>query len=105
MERYLSDLRASLRILRRSPGLAVSAVAALAMGIGFTTIMFSIVHGGTRKLPFAEPHELVAVSRIAVAPRRIRPRRDRVRLRRMVTPAADVRRARGVRDQQREPGE
>jgi predicted permease len=58
----MTDLHASLRILRRSPGLALSAVAALAMGIGFTTIMFSIVHGGTRRLPFAEPEELVALA-------------------------------------------
>jgi predicted permease len=61
MERYLSDMRTSLRILKRSPGLAVSAVVALAMGIGFTTTMFSIVHGGTRDLPFTEPDELVAL--------------------------------------------
>lgn len=62
MEPYLSDVRTSLRILRRSAGLALSAVAALAMGIGFTTIMFSIVHGATRKLPFATPDELVALT-------------------------------------------
>jgi len=68
VERYRSDLLASLRILRRSPGLALSAVVALAMGIGFTTIMFSIVHGGTRDLPFAKPAELVALTR--TVPRR-----------------------------------
>ena len=65
MDRYLSDVRASLRIFRRSPGLSVSAIAALAMGIGFTTTMFSIVYGGTRELPFAQPEELVVVTRIA----------------------------------------
>jgi predicted permease len=65
MERYLSDARTSLRILRRSPGLSLSAVAALAMGIGFTTIMFSIVRGGTRDLPFADAHELVALKKTA----------------------------------------
>ena len=63
MDRYLVDLKSSLRILRRSPGLALSAVAALAMGIGFTTTMFSIVHGGTRDLPFDEPRELVVLTR------------------------------------------
>jgi len=65
MERYLSDLRVSLRILRHSPGLALSAVIALAMGIGFTTTMFSIVHGGTRSLPFSNPEDLVAIAKTA----------------------------------------
>jgi len=65
MEGFLSELRSSARILRRSPGLSLSAIMALAMGIGFTTIMFSIVHGGTRKLPFPEPGELVAVNKTA----------------------------------------
>ncbi len=65
MHRYLFDVRSSWRTLRRSPGLALSAVAALAMGIGFTTIIFSIVHGATRDLPFAEPEQLVALSRTA----------------------------------------
>jgi hypothetical protein len=41
----------------------LSAVAALAMGIGFTTTMFSIVHGGTRRLPFSDPHELVVAAK------------------------------------------
>jgi predicted permease len=41
----------------------VIAVVALAMGIGFTTTMFSIVHGATRPLPFADPHEIVAIEK------------------------------------------
>jgi predicted permease len=41
------------------------AVVALAMGIGFTTTMFGIVHGATRPLPFAQPDEIVAVEKIA----------------------------------------
>jgi len=62
MDRFALDLRAALRSLMRSPGTAFIAVAALAMGIGFTTTMFSIVRGGTRSLPFVEPHELVIVT-------------------------------------------
>jgi putative ABC transport system permease protein len=62
MDRYLVDLKSSLRMLGRSPGLTLSAVAALAMGIGFPTAMFSIVHGGTRDLPFEQPHELVVLT-------------------------------------------
>ena len=56
----IEDLRRSLRSLRYSPGLAVVAVTALALGIGFTTTMFGIVHGATRDLPVTEPEELVA---------------------------------------------
>ena len=55
-----------MRIWRSSPGVAITAVIALAMGIGFTTTMFSIVHGATRSLPFEDPHELVAIQKIAV---------------------------------------
>ena len=68
MDRYLVDLKSSLRLLARSPGLALSAVAALAMGIGFPTAMFSIIHGGTRDLPFDQPHELMVLTK--TVPRR-----------------------------------
>jgi predicted permease len=34
------------------------------MGIGFTSTMFSIVHGATRPLPFADAHELVAIEKV-----------------------------------------
>ncbi|MCI0434097.1 MAG: ADOP family duplicated permease [Gemmatimonadetes bacterium] len=57
------DLRASLRLFRRNPGLSAIAIAALAMGIGFTTTMFSIVRGGTRPLPFDDPDQLLIVTR------------------------------------------
>src|SRR5262245_9792837 len=66
MERYWADVRVSLRIFRRSPALAVSAILALAMGIGFTTTMFSIVRGGTRSLPFENPDQIVALTRTAM---------------------------------------
>jgi len=62
MDRYALDVRATLRALRRTPGTAFIAVLALAMGIGFTTTMFSIVHGATRSLPFDEPDELVIIT-------------------------------------------
>jgi hypothetical protein len=50
-----------MKIWRHSPYVAVIAVLALAMGIGFTTTMFSIVHGATRPLPFHDAHEIVAI--------------------------------------------
>ncbi len=63
METILVEVRQTLRALRKEPGLVALAVLALAMGIGFPTTMFSIVHGGTRGLPFDEAHELVAITR------------------------------------------
>jgi predicted permease len=62
MQRFAIDWKASVRTWRRSPSLAVVAVLALALGIGATTTMFSIVHGATRDLPFDEPHELTLVT-------------------------------------------
>jgi hypothetical protein len=62
MDRYLLDIRHSIRALRRSRGLALGAVLALALGIGATTTLFSIVRGGTRALPFDEPEELVVIT-------------------------------------------
>jgi putative ABC transport system permease protein len=51
--------------MRHHPGLSIVAIMALALGIGATTSMFSIVHGGLRPLPFAEPHEIVALTQTA----------------------------------------
>ena len=45
MESFLNDLKSGIRILKRSPGSASAAVLVLALGIGLTTAMFSIVHG------------------------------------------------------------
>jgi predicted permease len=54
-----------MNIWRTNPFVAVVAVVALAMGIGFTTTMFSIVHGATRSLPFADAERVVAIQKIA----------------------------------------
>jgi len=52
---FLSELRFAFRSLRSQPGLTSIGVIALAMGIGFTAIMFSIVHGALyRGLPFPD---------------------------------------------------
>ena len=56
------DLRYAARTLRRSPGFAVLAVTVMALGIGATTSLFTIVRSVLLKpLPFAEPDKLVMV--------------------------------------------
>jgi putative ABC transport system permease protein len=62
MRHFPADLAQSWRLFRREPGLALAALTALAMGIGFTTTMFSIVHGGTRALPVDRPDQIVVLS-------------------------------------------
>src|SRR5215472_13131950 len=57
------ELRIVLRHLLKSPGLTTTALLMLALGIGATTAIFSIVEGVLlRPLPFPHPERLVAVS-------------------------------------------
>ncbi len=59
----LNDIRFGARMLLKRPGLSATAVVALALGIGLTTSMFSIVYGMVlRGLPFEDPDALVAIN-------------------------------------------
>ena len=59
-ERLFQDVRYAPRQLVRSPGFAITAVLILALGIGATTAIFSLVEGILlRPLPFFEPDRLV----------------------------------------------
>jgi predicted permease len=62
---FLSELRIPLRHVLKSPGFTTAAVLMLALGIGATTAIFSIVEGVLlRPLPFPHPESLVALSDI-----------------------------------------
>jgi putative ABC transport system permease protein len=58
----LQDLRHGVRLLGKTPGFSATAVAALALGIGATTAIFSVVDAVLLKpLPFRDPDRLLAV--------------------------------------------
>ncbi|HEY2848885.1 MAG TPA: ABC transporter permease [Gemmatimonadaceae bacterium] len=57
------DFRFGARSLRRSPGLLAAGTAALALGIGLTTMMYSVIYGTLIKgLPFDDPSRIAYVS-------------------------------------------
>ncbi len=59
----LGVYRSAYRQLRRSPGFAITAILILAVGIGVTTAMYSILYAVVlQPLPFSEPDQLVAIS-------------------------------------------
>ena len=67
---FLQDLRLAFRTLAHMRGVAVVAILTLALGIGATTAMFSVVYAMLlRPLPFADPDRLVILFNTSVTPR------------------------------------
>ncbi len=64
--RIAQDLRYAARLLRRNRVSSAIAIVTLALGIGATTAMFSVVHGVLlRPLPYPHPERLVEVAEIS----------------------------------------
>jgi len=61
MSNFLHDLRYGFRMVVKQPTVSVIAILALALGIGLTTTMYSIVHGALGDLPFDEAYELLDI--------------------------------------------
>ncbi|HSL69217.1 MAG TPA: ABC transporter permease, partial [Longimicrobiales bacterium] len=65
MDALYRDLRLAVRTLMRSPGFALAAITTLGLGIGATTLVFSLVNGILmRPFPFEQPNRLVQVAEV-----------------------------------------
>src|SRR5919204_1836659 len=62
MDTILQDVRFGWRLLRRSPGFTLAAVLALALGVGATTAVFTLLDRVVlRPLPYPNPERLLMV--------------------------------------------
>ena len=88
LEDSVRDLRHGVRVLRRAPGFTAAALVTLALGIGATSAIFSVVRTVMLEpLPYHEPDRIVAVwetnrggtSRNVIAPANFVAWRERTR--------------------------
>ena len=65
MQTFWQDVRYGLRMLGKNPGLTAVAVLTLALGVGATTAIFSVVYGVLlRPLPYPDSNRIMAVFEI-----------------------------------------
>ena len=63
MDNLLQDVRYGIRTLLRQPGFAATAILTLALGIGATTAIFSVVNAVVlRPMPFDAPDRVMVVT-------------------------------------------
>ena len=61
-ENFLFDLRYAFRMLHRSPGFSLIAIATIALGVGATTAIYSVIDATLlHPLPYPHPSELVRI--------------------------------------------
>jgi len=62
LETLAQDLRYAVRMLLRSPGFALIAIATMALGVGATTAIYSVIDATLlHPLPYPHPSELVRI--------------------------------------------
>ena len=62
LERFLQDMRYAFRMFRRSPGFAIASIAVLALGIGSSTTVLSVVQGVLlRPFDYDKSEQLVVI--------------------------------------------
>ena len=97
METLIKDLRYGVRSFLKRPGFLFIAISTLALGIGATTAMFTVVNSVLlRPLNFPEPERIVLFDGNQSAAGNYRKQHVRARLRRLADAEPVVRTNRGI---------